>query len=114
MSDTIITGPVGDVRISGLMSAQASTPGDAVLFQLVRNPGGSETVVGPSPIVISDSTLGLAFCSITYQDSPGAGTHTYGIRATNDTNISHTVSVPNVNNASLSMFSSRWALTIKY
>jgi hypothetical protein len=91
------------VRVVGTMSVLASAVDDVVVFQLVRDPGGTgETLLGPAVNVAVGHVTAEATCTLEWIDTipvvnPMPGT-SYGIRATAP--AGQTVSVP-ANGASL-------------
>jgi hypothetical protein len=92
-------GPSGHVYVTISMTAAAATPGNYILFQIVRDPGVGETVLAPNALVASDGDSGYASASLTFIDFPGAGAHTYSCRATNETFAPDSVAVNNPNQA---------------
>jgi hypothetical protein len=97
---SITTGPSAFDLITVSMTVAASTPGDYVLFQIVRDPGIGEFVLTPSALVEADGLSGYASASLTFLDAPGPGAHVYSVRATNE-NFSHTVAVNNPGQATV-------------
>ena len=97
---SITTGPSAFDLITVSMTVAASTPGDYVVFQIVRDPGIGEFVLTPSALVEADGLSGYASASLTFLDAPGPGAHVYSVRATNE-NFSHTVAVNNPGQATV-------------
>jgi len=96
----ITTGPSTIDFITVSMTVAASTPGDYVLFQIIRDPGIGEFVLLLSALVETDGLTGYASASLAFLDAPGPGAHTYSVRATNE-NFSHTVAVNNPGQATV-------------
>jgi hypothetical protein len=99
----ITTGSSGHLFVTTSMTAAAATPGNYILFQIVRDPGVGETVLAANAIVESDGDTGYASASLSTIDAPGAGAHTYSCRASNETFDPDSVAVNNPGQASVTV-----------
>ena len=83
------------------MTVFSSLINTAITFNLVQDAGGSEVILPPIAIVTADPTNAFATATLSWGLEPGAGTHSYSIRASNFT-AGQTVSVGGDNEASVS------------
>lgn len=83
------------------MTVFSSLINTAITFNLVQDAGGSEVILPPIAIVTADPTNAFATATLSWVLEPGAGTHSYSIRASNST-AGQTVSVGGDNEASVS------------
>jgi hypothetical protein len=94
-SITRTAGAPGKFQVSATLNVEASSDGPAVgdplTFQLVRDPGGGETLVGPA-VDLPSLAGGLQAVTLSWNDAGGAGAHVYAIRCTNGTG-GHNVAV---------------------
>ena len=94
-------GPSDFLFVTFTMTAFSSQLSDEITFNLVQDAGLSEVILPPIAIVTADPSNAFATATLSWVLAPGAGAHTYSIRASNFT-VGQTVSVGNSNQASVS------------